>query len=247
MELQNKIYCGDSLELIKQIPDKSIDLVYTDPPYLLPYSISHTIKNSIDWTNLKKTTLKIRRMEKQLVEANITEFNITEFLELSIRIQKKINMYIWCSKYQLIDIFKFIEKYNLIYYILVWCKTNPLPSYSNNYNNDKEICLLIKEKKVYLQPKDFRSGFSYFVQPLNQKDKSKYKHPTIKPLNIVKTMIENSTHEGDLVFDPFLGSGTTAVACYKLNRKYLGIEKNKDFFDVAVKRIEETKKIKELL
>ena len=71
-------------------------------------------------------------------------------------------------------------------------------------------------------------------------DKKNYPHPTIKPLNIVKTLIGNSTRPGDIVLDPFLGSGTTAVACMELGRKYIGFEINGEYFETAQRRIQDT-------
>ena len=71
-------------------------------------------------------------------------------------------------------------------------------------------------------------------------DKKEYPHPTIKPLNIVKTLIGNSSKPGDIVLDPFLGSGTTAVACTELGRQYLGYELNGEYYEVAQRRIQDT-------
>ena len=73
---------------------------------------------------------------------------------------------------------------------------------------------------------------------INSKDKNKYHHPTIKPLNFIQKLIRNSSKEKDLVLDPFMGSGTTAVAAIKEKRRYIGFETNKQYYDVALKRIE---------
>jgi site-specific DNA-methyltransferase (adenine-specific) len=69
----------------------------------------------------------------------------------------------------------------------------------------------------------------------------KWIHPTIKPISIIRTIIRNSSKEGDIVLDCFLGSGTTAVACILENRNYIGIEINKKYYDIAIERINETK------
>ena len=75
----------------------------------------------------------------------------------------------------------------------------------------------------------------YFLQ---QNGKSELDHPTVKPLNIIRTLITNSSQENDIVFDPFMGSGTTAIACIIENRKYLGSEIDQKYFQVLTKRIE---------
>ncbi len=79
-----------------------------------------------------------------------------------------------------------------------------------------------------------------YTQPLNTKDKKLFKHPTIKPLNIIENLVLNSSKENDIILDPFMGSGTTGVACKKHNRKFIGIEINKEFYDIAVDRINNT-------
>lgn len=238
MDIENKIYLGDSLELMKQIPDKSIDLIYTDPPYLHTQHSSDSTKGFF--------TNKIKKTNEELNNADLSSLDNCEWCKEAIRIMKNINIYIWCSRYQIPMYFDyFLKDLGCSFNILAWCKTNPVPSFSNGYSNDKELCLYFR-KSGYCKPKDMFSSKTYFVQPLNLTDKEKYGHPTIKPLNIVKQMIENSSQENDLIFDPFLGSGTTAVAAYQLKRRYLGIEKNETFYNIANKRIEEEKKFLEL-
>ena len=73
---------------------------------------------------------------------------------------------------------------------------------------------------------------------MNQGDKKKYNHPTIKPVDILQNLIINSSKEGEVVFDPFMGSGSTGVACKKTNRDFVGIEIDKNYYDIAVERIE---------
>lgn len=77
------------------------------------------------------------------------------------------------------------------------------------------------------------------MQPINSEDKRVFGHPTIKPLNIIQTLILNSTREGETVLDCFMGSGTTGVACAKLNRNFIGMEINEDYYRIASIRINE--------
>ena len=108
--------------------------------------------------------------------------------------------------------------------------------------SDKEYCLYFR-KGGYCQPTSYESAKTVFHQPINVIDKQRYPHPTIKPLNIVKTLIGNSTKPGDLILDPFMGSGTTAVACMELGRNYIGYEINEGYYETAQKRIRDTKDI----
>jgi DNA modification methylase len=81
---------------------------------------------------------------------------------------------------------------------------------------------------------DYASKKKYFLQ---NNSKSEFEHPTVKPLNIIRTLVVNSSKENDLVFDPFMGSGTTAVACIKEKRNFLGSEIDKNYYSVLTKRI----------
>ena len=86
----------------------------------------------------------------------------------------------------------------------------------------------------------YENAKTFYISPLNQKDKKKYNHPTIKPLGLIEKFIKNSSHKGDIVLDCFMGSGTTGVACKKLERDFIGIEINKDYYEIAKNRIENT-------
>ena len=101
---------------------------------------------------------------------------------------------------------------------------------------DTEYIVFIKESGVPLYG-TAATKRKYYVTPTNVKDKRKWGHPTIKPLNIVQNLIINSTQDGGVVLDPFMGSGTTAVACVRTGRNYIGFELNKEYYDKACKRI----------
>lgn len=80
------------------------------------------------------------------------------------------------------------------------------------------------------------------MTPLNQIDKKRYGHPTIKPINIVKNLIVNSSLENGIVFDPFMGSGTTAVSAIECERNFIGYELDPDYYEICNQRIEEVYK-----
>lgn len=114
---------------------------------------------------------------------------------------------------------------------------NPLPTYSNKYLSDIEYCLYFR-KGGYCMPQSYDDARTFYQAPINAKDKKLYGHPTIKPLDAVMRHIRNSSKENDLVFDPFMGSGTTGVACKRLNRNFIGIELDENYFNIAKGRIE---------
>ena len=230
----NKIYNEDCLVGLKKIPDNSIDLVLIDPPY--------DICTAGGKKGNDKLSNDIMKLEKELIDNNLVSSFDIKVLDEIVRVMKGINIYIWCNARQ---IPMYIKYFNLQLQckleVVIWGKTNPIPLFSNKYMNDKEYCLYFR-KDGYCKPKSYEDAKSIYISKANVEDKKKYQHPTIKPLELIRRLIRNSSKENDLVLDCFLGSGTTAVACILENRKYIGFEINKKYFDIANKRILETKK-----
>ena len=102
--------------------------------------------------------------------------------------------------------------------------------------SDTEYCVLARESgcKIY---GTVATKHKYYISECNVKDKELYGHPTIKPLELVKNHLINSTQQGDVVLDCFMGSGTTGVACKELGLDFIGFELNKKYYDIAVDRI----------
>lgn len=227
-DLENKIINADCMDILKELPDKCIDLVLTDPPYL--------IKNTQAGGN-SKFSCSIQQMNNEILEAGLTEGISLDFCKEIIRLQEKINAYIWCNKAQILDYLKFfVEENDCSFEILCWQKDNAMPTFNNKYLTDKEYCLYFR-KGGYCQPECYEDAQTIFHLPINIKDKNLYKHPTIKPLSIFKTLIKNNSKEGDIVLDCFSGSGTTAVACHNLKRRFICIEKDYDYWKASVERL----------
>lgn len=221
----NEIYNIDCMEGVQLLDDKSIDLVVMDPPYLL---------------NLQKTknTTSINNYANELLDLK-DGFDL-KILDLLIPKMKKINIYIYCSKRQIKQLLDYFMKKGCNYELLTWHKQNPSPLTNNNYLPDTEYIVFAREKGVKLYG-NYYTKRKYYISGVNQVDKKKYKHPTIKPLAFIENHIINSSKEGDLVLDCYCGSGTTLVGALKNNRRYIGFEINKEYYEVAKKRIEDTK------
>jgi DNA modification methylase len=131
----------------------------------------------------------------------------------------------------------FVENYDVSYQILTWNKTNPIPVTNNTWLPDIEYCLVFKEKGSPAYNDGYENKSKWYVSGINKKDKDLYNHPTIKPLELVERHLKHSCKKGMVVFDPFLGSGTTAVACKELGIDYLGFEINKDYYNIACDRL----------
>ena len=150
------------------------------------------------------------------------------------RVMKKTNIYIFCSKAQLRDYFNLFAEENID--LLVWHKTNPIPAIANNYLSDLEYCFFAREKGVEVHC-NYESSSKLYESAMNKKDKEKYKHPTIKPLPLIKKLIINSSNKGDIVLDCFSGSGTTCAAAKELGRQFIGIEIDEEYHKISIDRI----------
>lgn len=219
-----ELYNGDCLEVMKSIPDKSIDLVIIDPPYEIK-----TMKGG--WTIGK------RKYEDE-VSVMIDGFP-EEILNLLCTKMKKINIYIYCSKLQLPKLLNYFINKKCNYEILTYHKTNPTPLCGNTYLPDTEYVVFAREKGVKIYG-EYKTKFKYYTDKVNKKDKKLYKHPTCKPIPFLQNHIINSSNEDDIILDCFMGSGSTGVAALNTNRKFIGIELDENYFNIAKNRIEES-------
>lgn len=225
-DMINTIQLGDCYKLIKNIPDKSIDLVYIDIPYL--YSSGyHKHHNNCNVGISEEFVSQLKGI------INGIDYSIYDEL---IRVSKIGNIFIWLSKEQIKYTLDYFTSKNFIWELLVWNKTNPQPLAHNSWLSDTEYCLYFRKKGVELND-GFELKSKWYVSPINQYDKSLYKHPTIKPLELVKRHILHTTQENDIVLDCFAGSGTTCVACKETNRRFIGMEIDPEYYKIAVNRL----------
>lgn len=242
-EIDN-IYNEDCYKAIKDLPDKCIDLIVTDPPYEYTTGVgggcfgNKNKKYHNEYSDVSKNTntLNDRKVKSRKEILNISSGIDYSLLDEFDRVMKKINIYIWCSKHQVQPLLKHYLDKGCNIEILTWHKTNPLPTMNNTYANDTEYCIFARETGVQLYG-SYETKRKYYVTGLNVNDKGHFDHPTIKPLNIISNLIINSSLENDIVLDCFMGSGTTAIASKNNNRHYIGFEINKKWYDVAVDRL----------
>lgn len=227
-DMINTIQLGDCYELIKNIPDKSIDLILTDPPYDFHCGSAHS--GGI----FKNRTVK---PGQDIIDLKINKGIDNNILNEFVRVMKNINIFLWCNKEQIQDYLNFFLKDNISFEILTWHKTNPTPLTKNTYLPDTEYCLYFREKGKILLNDGYELKSKYWITNTNKDDKDIYKHPTIKPLQIIKNQILHTTQTGGLVLDCFCGSGTTCVACKETDRRYIGMEIDPEYHKIAVNRL----------
>ena len=221
----NVVYHGSAYELIKDLPDHSIDLIITDPPYDIGTSHGSGIMKD-------KSICYLAEIE----DAAINKGFDYSLLDELVRVMKKINIYIFCNKKQVPIYLDYFMKLGCNYDFLIWEKDNPVPLCGTHYLVDKEYCLFFWEQGAFLYV-PYERGKTIYRSHTNVADKEIYKHPTVKNIIMIETLIQNSSQTGGVVLDPFLGSGTTARAAKNLGRQYIGYEINEAYYKIACDRL----------
>jgi|SRR5690625_240081 len=222
MEL-NKIYHGDCLEIMKDIPDKSIDLVVTDPPYLMNYK---TGRRKYD-----------HRFNDVILGDNDEEL-IKDYIKECHRILKENTaMYIFCSIHK-IDLFKQeLEKKFIIRNMIIWVKNNHTAGdLESSFGRKYEVLFLVNKGRKKFNGKRLTDIWEFDRVAGNEQ-----RHQNQKPLELIERCIKKHSKEGDLIFDGFMGSGTTAIACHRLNRNFIGAELDEEYHNLATERYEREK------
>ena len=216
-----EIYNGDCLALLNNIPDSSVDCVITDPPYGIGYQ-----------SNMKKN--KDLPMFYDRNTAWMSEF----MYKAHKAMKNDAHMYMFCPQQKIDEFKQKIECFFILKNILVWNKGGfGMGDLDGSYAPSYEFILFaVKEQGRKLNGKRDKDVLDY------GKVKPQY-HPTQKPVDLIEFLIAKSTNEGDLVLDPFMGSGTTGIACFRKNRRFAGMEISEDYFKVAKERIENMTKL----
>lgn len=234
------LYNEDCIEVLKKLKPNSVDLIFADPPYFL--------------SNGGKSI-----HSGKVVSVNKGEWDKKENYEDTILFTKnwingcfkvlKFGGSIWVSGtvHNIFEVKNALDEAGFkIINIVVWHKSDPPPLiYKNKLRFSYEL--------IIWASKGFKHTFNYeymfkinngeledvWTIPAVQMNEKKFGyHPTQKPEELLERIIKSSSNEGDIVLDPFMGSGTTCYVAKKLNRKYIGIEKDKKFFNISKRRID---------
>ena len=219
MEL-NKIYNEDCLEGMKRIPDGSVDLIVTDPPYLINYK-----------TGRRKD--KTHRFNDVILNDD-NEQLITDYVKECYRIMKDDTaMYLFCSSNK-VDFFKKeLEKVFSIKNMIIWVKNNHTAGdLESAFGRKYEIVFLVNKGQ-----RKFNGERLTDIWEFPKVSSDSQLHQNQKPIELIKRCVEKHSNVGDVVFDGFMGSGTTAAAALDTNRNYIGFELDEYYFNVAEKRL----------
>ncbi len=247
----NKIIRGDALIELKKISTESIDLIITDPPY----NVSSDLKiDRSRWgkKQKRKAIINFNYGEwDKMSEDNFEKFTLEWYAECKRVLKKGGSIYVFFTK-ELISLFHLHRFYEYppekthrdsglikTKNIISWIKNNPLPAFNRtNYRSAVEFIYFGQKEggKATFNFGQQKEMKNYFEYPLVQ-GKERTEHPTQKPLGLIQKFIEVSSNEKDLILDPFMGSGTTGVACANLNRNFIGIEISEKYCAIAEERI----------
>ena len=219
MEL-NKIYNEDCIEGMKNISDNSIDLIVTDPPYLVKYK-----------TGRRKD--KSHKFTKEILNDD-NEQLLKDYIKECHRIMKNDTaMYMFCSSNK-VDFFKQeLEKYFTIKNMIIWVKNNHTAGdLQSAFGRKYEIVFLVNKGRS-----KFNGTRLTDVWEFKRVAGKGQLHQNQKPVEMIEQCIEKHSNENDVVFDGFMGSGTTAIACINTNRNYIGFELDEEYYETSIKRI----------
>ena len=233
-----KLYNADCINILQTLPEKSVDLIFADPPYNLSgegYLTTHNGK-----------VAKLNKGEWDIID-NIHIFN-ENWISACIRVLSDTGS-IWISGtlHNHPSVGVILKKLNLwIINDIIWYKPNATPLLSNNRcaPSTELIWVASKSKKYYFNyelAKHLNGGKQMKNLWVINAERHKTKHPTEKPESLLYRIISLASKENDTILDPFLGSGTTGVVAQSLNRSFIGIEKNNEYYEIANRRIEHSR------
>ena len=224
---------ADSREIIRRIPDNAIDFILTDPPYNLGQHSTGNIP-------LPGRTA----MNNDVADWDKIDFNPEEWADELIRILKPTgNLFIFTSYNQLGRWYECLDHRFDTSNFMVWHKTNPAPKiFKAGFLNSCEMIFTCWNKRHTWNFISQAAMHNFIESPICMRPErlTNPKHPTQKPVAILKKMIEIASNEGDIVFDPFMGVGSTGVAALELGRRFIGVEIDETYFQAARDRINET-------
>ena len=251
LNFKNKIINGDSLEELKKIPSETFDLIFADPPYNLQ------LKNELSRPDRSKVKAVNDKWDKFESFKSYDEFTIDWLTECKRILKKNGSIWIIGSYHNIFRVGYIVQ--DLGFWILndvIWNKNNPMPNFrGTRFTNAHETLIWASknEKSKYTfnyqslkcLNDDLQMRSTWNLPICSGKERLKSNgvkiHSTQKPESLLHRIVLASSNKNDFILDPFLGSGTTAVVSKKLGRNYFGIEKEKNYFDAANKRLKNTK------
>ena len=229
----NLVICGDCLEVMKQMPDGCVDLCLTDPPYGIAGQDKGSMKGDKFFTTQKLWGDAFQDSFEDKEYSNIIA-QLTNLFDVILVDDGSLLIFHDRGKaYRIKPIYDTFILRN----VLVFVKTNPIPHWrKNNYRSGFEMCSWFSKNEYKFNFFNQADSINVIYGAIGRKDT---KHPTEKYMWMIEPLVKKHSQEGDLVLDPFLGSGTTAIAAIKTGRRFIGIELSSEYCDLSVERIKQ--------
>jgi len=229
-----KIIKGNSLDIIKTIPDHSIDFICTDPPYnLSQYSTGNIkMKSREDFNNDLADWDKVSLNPKDLKD---------EFCRI---LSPKGNIFIFTGCNLIGSWHEIFDPIFDTFQFMVWHKTNPPPKLRKvTFLNSCELIACMWNKGHTWNFTNQKDMHNFIESPIcmGSERLKDPKHPTQKPLKVMRKLIELASNPGDVVFDPFAGVASTGAAAIELGRRFIGIEQEDEYVNAGIKRLSNIK------
>ena len=226
-----KLINDDAIKVLKDIEDESVDLIVTDPPY----------KTTSRGNAGNSGGMLQKQINKRGQVFNFNNVRISDYANEFYRILKEqTHCYVMTNHKNLIEMLNEFTKVGFVFTkSLIWEKGNKIMG--QYYMSQFEYVLFFRKGKA---KKINHCGTSDILSVPNVKQKdvnNKNLHDTEKPVELMSILIRNSSKEKDIVLDPFMGIGSTGVACKNLNRNFVGIELDEEYFRIAENRVGEVK------
>lgn len=217
----HELYKADCMDVLAQMPDKCLDLICTDVPY----------KQHFDGGGMRRNRPNYKKINEYGSNINL---DYQAFFELCLAKLKRVNFFTFCDKETKFEFIKMAKERDFGYKELCFCKTHPTPFCASQWLPDVEFGLHIFKNLDVMG--SYKTKRTFFLMD-NFKENG-VPHPSAKKVDVVCKILLNISQPGDIVCDPFMGSGTTGLACHELKRAFVGIEKNEQYFHLAYQRID---------
>lgn len=239
MKYYNKItesvlYHAENEDILCNLPAYSFSVMITDPPYNFTKSNCRKMYKEGSKRLVAKSGLYDYDSDLCRIAVQFGEKEINAFMDQIPRLMKKMNAFIFCAEAQLTAYIAWAERHGYKFAILLWEKPLNIISKSR-FSQNVEFIIRIYDNGTALNKLEENELYN---RVFHSRVVTKKKHPTQKPTEIFERLIRLTTKKGDAVLDPFLGSGTTAVAAKRLGRVYVGIERDDNFFATAQERVD---------
>lgn len=215
------LYLGDCAEIIPNVGP--VDAIVMDPPYVL----------SDSGPGASHFGMSLNKFDSEKYKDIVSGFDMAGVLDALAEVCEPFNLFSFCSNRQVSSLMSYNEQRGRATTLCIWHKTNAAPFANGVWRGDIEYVVHAKD-----------SGAAFIGGAVEKKKVSEHPivqdadHPTVKPLALVSKYVGICSHEGQKILDPFMGSGTTGIACVQMGRRFVGIEKDPDHFETACRRIE---------